>query len=257
MGRVRDVVVLTGGPLPQGGRRPHGAGLESRKPRERKMEVAMREGSYLRDVEQYFLQLTGWGVMLSSADYELIDSWRRAGVPKEVVLRSIRDAVARMGAVGEGGLRRPWRLSDLREAVESGIAASLGHDPSSHGGEDERRRGTALADQVASRLGRLASVERDGRVRALYLEARRRLMESDLREAAEVLDKVDEVESYIYDELFDSLDEETKRAVLAEAEGMIHEGGKYMTSGAYEESLLQLRNTVLARRFGIKGLLTD
>ncbi len=216
----------------------------------------MDEGSYLREIEQYFLELTGRGVMLSSADYELIDSWRRAGVPKEIVLRSIRDAVARLGVVVGGTTQRPCRLCDLREAIEAGIAASMGRVP---GDADEvgGAVGEALAEQVVYRLGRLASMEKDDKVRTLYLEARRRIMESDLREAAEVLDKVDEVESYIYDELFDSLDEDTKRAVLKEAEGMIHEGGKYMTSKAYEESLLQLRNTVLARRFGIKALLAD
>ena len=44
---------------------------------------------YIKEVENYFLSHAGKGIMLSSADYNLIKEWKGRKVPKEVVLKGI------------------------------------------------------------------------------------------------------------------------------------------------------------------------
>jgi hypothetical protein len=51
------------------------------------------EAQYFQAVEEFFVELRGDPLLLSSSDWLLIRRWRRAGIPLRVVLRGIRDAL--------------------------------------------------------------------------------------------------------------------------------------------------------------------
>lgn len=51
------------------------------------------EAEYYQAVEEFFVSRRGDPLFLSSADWTLVDGWRRAGVPLRVVLRGIADAL--------------------------------------------------------------------------------------------------------------------------------------------------------------------
>jgi hypothetical protein len=51
------------------------------------------EAAYYQSVEEFFVSRRGDPLFLSSADWTLVDAWRRAGVPLRVVLRGIADAL--------------------------------------------------------------------------------------------------------------------------------------------------------------------
>jgi len=48
--------------------------------------------NYFTEIEERFLQRRGGGLLLSTLDWALIETWKEAGIPLEAVLRSIDDA---------------------------------------------------------------------------------------------------------------------------------------------------------------------
>lgn len=48
--------------------------------------------NYFTEVEERFLQRRGGGLLLSTLDWALIETWKEAGIPLEAVLRGIDDA---------------------------------------------------------------------------------------------------------------------------------------------------------------------
>jgi hypothetical protein len=53
--------------------------------------------NYFTEIEEQFLRRRGGGLLLSTLDWALIETWRDAGVPLEAVLRGIDDAFDRYG----------------------------------------------------------------------------------------------------------------------------------------------------------------
>ena len=48
-----------------------------------------KNNNYIKDIESYFLNLKGKGIMLSSRDYELINNWRERSIPKNILIDAI------------------------------------------------------------------------------------------------------------------------------------------------------------------------
>lgn len=48
--------------------------------------------NYFTEIEERFLQRRGGGLLLSTLDWALIETWKEAGIPLEAVLRGIDDA---------------------------------------------------------------------------------------------------------------------------------------------------------------------
>jgi hypothetical protein len=79
------------------------------------------EGRYVRAVEAAWSKLRERPVVLSPRDFELVDGWRRRGIPLSVVLEVLEDRAKRRGA---GGGRS---LAHLVPAIEEAwMAVSAG-----------------------------------------------------------------------------------------------------------------------------------
>lgn len=105
--------------------------------------------AYFRAIEERFLALRGRATLLSAEDWQTARSWRRLGVPLELVVRVLEDLFARQRE------RRPKRgissLRYFRAAVESAYEEQL---------ELAAGGGRGIADPgppVAERLSRLAA----------------------------------------------------------------------------------------------------
>ena len=48
--------------------------------------------NYFTEIEERFLQRRGGGLLLSTLDWALIETWKDAGIPLEAVLRGIDEA---------------------------------------------------------------------------------------------------------------------------------------------------------------------
>ena len=66
----------------------------------------------IKDIEQYFLNLSQKGIMLSSRDYHLITEWIEKGISKEQILKGIRDTFQ------SKDIKRIRNLYDCSEMVE-------------------------------------------------------------------------------------------------------------------------------------------
>ncbi len=66
----------------------------------------------IKDIEQYFLNLSQKGIMLSSRDYHLITEWIEKGISKEQILKGIRDTFQ------SKDIKRIRNLFDCSELVE-------------------------------------------------------------------------------------------------------------------------------------------
>ena len=132
--------------------------------------------------------------MLSTLDWALIETWREAGVPLEVVLRGIDDAfdkhdTQRLRAEGGGKrVRRinglAWAAASVMRAAETSVDAATGvalgdkAEPRESGFEAVRVRGflegnaaaieaTGLQPEIARRLRELAGLDYAGRLEEL------------------------------------------------------------------------------------------
>ena len=56
--------------------------------------------NYFTEIEEQFLRRRGGGLLLSTLDWALIESWKNSGVPLEAVLRGIDLAFEKWRAKG-------------------------------------------------------------------------------------------------------------------------------------------------------------
>jgi hypothetical protein len=136
--------------------------------------------NYFTEIEQRFQQRRGSLLMLSTLDWALIETWREAGLPLEVVLRGIDDAfdkhdMQKLRAKGRArkinGLA--WAAQSVMRAAEAAAEAATGARPAvqqaerESGFEAERLRAyieqnaaaidaTGLEPAIAARLRELA-----------------------------------------------------------------------------------------------------
>jgi hypothetical protein len=99
-------------------------------------ETMLNYFNYFTEIEERFQQRRGSLLMLSTLDWALIETWREAGLPLEVVLRGIDDAfdkhdAQKARAKGRGrkinGLA--WASQSVMQAAEAAAEAATGSLP--------------------------------------------------------------------------------------------------------------------------------
>jgi hypothetical protein len=89
--------------------------------------------NYFTEIEERFQQRRGSLLMLSTLDWALIETWREAGLPLEVVLRGIDDAFDKHDAQklrAKGRTRKinglAWAAQSVMQAAEAAAEAATG-----------------------------------------------------------------------------------------------------------------------------------
>jgi len=100
--------------------------------------------NYFTEIEERFQQRRGSLLMLSTLDWALIETWREAGLPLEVVLRGIDDAFDKHDAQklrAKGRSRKinglAWAAQSVMQAAEAAAEAATGSRPPSETSERE------------------------------------------------------------------------------------------------------------------------
>lgn len=159
--------------------------------------------NYFTEIEQRFQQRRGSLLMLSTLDWALIETWREAGVPLEVVLRGIDSAFDKYEARALRTSRKlrkvnglGWCAQSVMEATQETIEASTGVHHSTtttaveSGFETERVYRFLLENAAAIESTRLTppadatAAEVAGRIRALAAG-----LHTDLPNSLEDLDR--------------------------------------------------------------------
>jgi hypothetical protein len=105
--------------------------------------------NYFTEIEEHFQRRRGSLLLLSTLDWALIETWREAGIPLEVVLRGIDEAFDKYEARQRSSSRRlrqvnglAWCAQAVMEAAEQQKEAALGvasgSSPSDEGFEAQR-----------------------------------------------------------------------------------------------------------------------
>lgn len=116
--------------------------------------------NYFTEIEEHFLKRRGGGLLLSTLDWALIETWKGAGIPLEAVLRGIDAAFDRYDERPEKS-RKVNSLAycsqevltaseDIKEAEkEDAKDAAMQVAPSAQGDTPRERAGIANADIIA------------------------------------------------------------------------------------------------------------
>jgi hypothetical protein len=102
--------------------------------------------NYFTEIEERFQLRRGSLLMLSTLDWALIETWREAGLPLEVVLRGIDDAFDKHEAQKLRAKGRTRKINGLAWAAQSVMRAA-------EDGAGERLRGGSRAGVPGTQCG--------------------------------------------------------------------------------------------------------
>jgi hypothetical protein len=162
--------------------------------------------NYFTEIEERFQQRRGSLLMLSTLDWALIETWREAGLPLEVVLRGIDDAFDKHDAQklrAKGRTRRinglAWAAQSVMQAAEAAAEAATGARP---GGEKPERESGFEAERVRAYLeGNAAAIEAAG----VELGVAQRLRELAAEVTGENLEDLDRTLTVLEEKMFAGL----------------------------------------------------
>jgi hypothetical protein len=209
---------------------------------------------YVREIEKYFLSLAGEGIMLSSMDYSLIQSWKKKNVPRELVLKGIQKAFAESVIKSKGGKGPPRNLKQCAGYVDEYIAD---YRPQYHGSIEEETVSSGaggIIEEISRALGSLISDLQKGVKLEYYRNLRHKILELDESGDENLFRKISEIEERLLDHYFDALPENVKAEINKEAQDMIEGRARHMTESAYTESLISFRNEIVCKRYGLRTI---
>ncbi len=102
--------------------------------------------NYFTEIEEHFQKRRGTGLLLSTLDWALIETWKDAGVPLEAVLRGIDDAFAKY----EQRRSRTQRVNSLAYCAQAVLGAAEEMKEAAVGAPREDKPGQTLGFEGAS-----------------------------------------------------------------------------------------------------------
>src|SRR5580700_7584013 len=94
--------------------------------------------NYFTEIEERFQQRRGSLLMLSTLDWALIEMWREAGLPLEVVLRGIDDAFDKHDAQKLRAKAKSRKINGLAWAAQAVLQAAEAAAEAATGSRPER-----------------------------------------------------------------------------------------------------------------------
>jgi hypothetical protein len=101
--------------------------------------------NYFTEIEEHFQKRRGTGLLLSTLDWALIETWKDAGVPLEAVLRGIDTAFEKY----EQRRSRAQKVNSLAYCAQAVLAAAEEMKEAAVGGEHEDKPGQTLGFEPA------------------------------------------------------------------------------------------------------------
>jgi len=123
--------------------------------------------NYFTEIEEHFQRRRGALLLLSTLDWALIETWRDAGIPLEVVLRGIDDAfdkyAERQQKTPNRRLRQvnglAWCAQPVMEAAEQQKEAAIGAAPATESKSDDSFEGQRIANHLHFAIHALESAK--------------------------------------------------------------------------------------------------
>jgi hypothetical protein len=209
---------------------------------------------FVKDIESYYLNLKGEGIMLSPKEYDLIVNWRSRSVPKEIVIRGIRRAFEK-GFIDDHDRKRNFRsLSQCAAYVEELIR---GYKSSQQTGLSEARHGNKdMVQLTVERLNEIISSEKREFIRKHYIKSRKRILGLHGEGEGDVFNRLRQIEADFYEDVFQNMSGIDKKRLIEQAQAHLSTRERFMTKQARGESLISFRNELMIKQLRLANFNT-
>lgn len=213
--------------------------------------------SYFDAIQNYFLERTGNGLVLSSRDLELLMDWRKSGASAALVCQGIDEAMQSLN-------RGPRDLHSCKRFVEPRLGDLRVDEysrPARRSPEASRRteESTSPADPWADALRRVdeaRSTTESTALQTTYAELARRIREAK-QTNADPYDTLFRFEDWIVDETFAALSEDERRRIDLAIEGRHGPRLSMMSDEGREQAFRAGRRRILRDDHGLIRLLSE
>ena len=180
--------------------------------------------NYFTEIEEYFWRKRGAHLLVSPLDWAIVETWQRAGIPLEAVLRGI-DSAFESYQRSRRGMGRP--LKSLAYCVDAVLDAAAEKQESSAGSGPEPKRKEKKTEPFSREelrgfvLGNIEKLEQAaGRLRSSDADLARRIAQahSSLKELLPVLDSPGEVDLEDLERRLSAIEEKLTAALVAAAD---------------------------------------
>ncbi len=206
--------------------------------------------NFVKEVEKYFLERLGSGVMLSARDYVLIKNWEDKGADIETIKRGISLAFQNSKA----NIRSVYQC---RHFVENLLAGKdIGIEEKER--EEEKReknfhyeKQIARLKRVIKKIDSLLKEEKKKEIKQVYSFYKTELSKLLCENKRDMFERLEEMESRFYEDFFNALDKNLALIIGKEARSLMPFNASFISKEVEEDSFKVLRNEVVKKKFGI------
>jgi hypothetical protein len=225
--------------------------------------------NYFTEIEERYLRRRGSGLLLSTLDWSLIETWKDAGIPVEAALRGIDAAFDRweqrpsktrkVNSLAYCSQEVLAAAEDMKEASVG--AADAGQAPKSRAGEGFEPEAVAAFLRRNADLLEAAKVPQSSAALPLMLEAAKTLRELAEPSAGKSSTRLEDLErrlTVIEEKLFAGLltgtSDEDVVAIRAEADRELAPYRRKMSAAQIDQLLKQYVHKRLLEKYGLPRL---
>lgn len=206
--------------------------------------------AYFESIQDYFLERTGRGLMLSSRDLELLIGWRQSGATAQTVCRGIDDAVESLRGV-------PRDLHAVKRYVEPRLSENVSAAPvfrphTSANPRAPQKQEDPWAVAIETLTDARAQVARPELAES-FGEVMRRIRAAK-ETNADPWTVLFDLDDFLVRDVFDRLGEDERRRIDLEIEGQHGAHLSVMGDDAREQTMLESRRRALRARWEIPSL---
>lgn len=212
-----------------------------------------RFNTYVKDIEKYFLNLKGEGIMLSPKEYNLIVDWKARSVPKEIIYKGIRRAFTELTDTDKEIKPKFRSLTQCAMYVEELFEKYIiNHKEKAN---ESSASSPDFIKDIVDRLNKTIKSEKRENVRKLYINSRNRVLELAHADEDDIFKQLRKIEKDFYEDFFKSIPESKRKKIMLEAKNNLRKRSRFMTDKALDESILSYRNEILSTDYYIKKIL--
>lgn len=211
------------------------------------MNPETAKSSYIRDIESYFLRVTGKGLMLSSRDYSLINTWYQKSVPKDKILKAIQNALESRDASGIKG------ISSIKDDIEKYVMSSSGNAVKNNTGAGSLDKNIELSP-VLKKLNNQIEITDDPELTRLFESAKKSVESLRYREEINLYRELKSVENSFSESLFRITGKGDQDRIMEKAEKMLPAESRIFDEESRNSSIKAFRDEIILKEKNLQNL---
>ncbi|MGH7884472.1 MAG: hypothetical protein ACRENO_02110 [Thermodesulfobacteriota bacterium] len=209
--------------------------------------MELKNTNYIKEIEKYFLKLTGKGLMLSAKDYNIINNWYERSVSKETVLKAIQYSIK------EKGLSRLKGISSIQENIENYIKSAVNSKISAKSFLNSLTKNN-LVKPIIEKINSLLKSEKDEKTIKELEKIKLKISELKNCEKDNFYMELKKIEKQFLDSLYEILDKNIKQEILNEAVGRLPKESKFFDKESKEKTIKAFRNEIMLNNLNLKNI---